>query len=411
MRLLALSAILIAIPLTALAQEDEPGIDVVDVSGPLDASALEFIVESIDQASEDGQELVLLQIDSRAVLDSGAYERLVDVLSEPPLPVAVWVGPAPAHAYGGAALLLEIPDHSAISPGSTIGLTDPLVLGGSVDAGAVPSDPSFESEVVAAEDTGFELQPTLRQYLQDLDGRSFETTEGEVEVSTVREFGEGVTLKEVTFSKPGLVTRFFRLAVIPEAAFFFLVVGLSVVTFEFFALGPGVAAGVAALSLIPAGWGLVNLPTRWWGLLIVLLGWGLLTAAYQKGGFVLMTTAGAVLLQIGGMTLVDGGGQIDPRWWLVLLSVLAVLFFFLIAMPTVQRSRLSTQTIGRESLVGRTGSALVEFEPDGLVEIDGARWRATAHREAPLVVGSRVIVTGVDGLYLEVEPLEVDREN
>ena len=411
-RRLVLTAVLLAIPVTALAQsDDERGIDVIDVSGPLDAAALEFVVESIERAAQEDQQLVLLQIDSRAVLDGSAYSRLIDVLLTPPLPVAVWVGPAPAHAFGGAALLLEVPDHAAISPGSSIGLTDPLVLGGTVDAEVVPSDPSFESEVLAAEDTGFELQPTLRQYLQDLDGRSFEIADGVVEVSTVREFGEGVTLKEVTFSKPGLLTRFFRLAVIPEAAFFFLVVGLSVVTFEFFALGPGVAAGVAALSLIPAGWGLVNLPTRWWGLLIVLLGWGLLTAAYQKGGFVLMTAGGALLLQIGGMALIDGGGQIDPRWWLVLPSVLAVLFFFLIAMPTVQRARLSTQTIGRESLVGRAGSALVDFGPDGLVEIDGARWRATAHREASLVVGSRVVVTGVDGLYLEVEPLEADREN
>ena len=411
-RRLVLTAVLLTLPVTALAQgDDEQGIDVVDVSGPLDAAALDFVVDSIERAAEEGQELVLLQIDSRAVLDGPAYSTLLDLLSAPPVPVAVWVGPAPAHAYGGAALLLEIPDHAAISPGSTIGLTDPLVLGGAIDAGIVPSNPSFESEVVAAEDTGFELQPTLRQYLQDLDGRSFDIEDGDLEVSTIREFGEGVTLKEVTFSKPGLMTRFFRLAVTPEAAFFFLVVGLSVVTFEFFALGPGVAAGVAALSLIPAGWGLVNLPTRWWGLLIVILGWGLLTAAYQKGGFVLMTIAGALLLQIGGMVLIDGGGQIDPRWWLVLPSVLAVLFFFLIAMPTVQRARLSTQTIGRESLVGRSGSALVEFDPDGLVEIDGARWRATAHRESSLVAGSPVVVTGVDGLYLEVEPFEADREN
>jgi membrane-bound serine protease (ClpP class) len=409
-RLLGLAAFLLAIPLTALSQGDQQGIDVVDVSGPLDASAIEFVVESIEQASEEGQELILLQIDSRAVLDSATYERLVDVVETPPLPVAVWVGPAPAQAFGGAALLLETASHAAIAPGSSIGLTSPLVLGEEVTPDLL-SDLPFESEVVEAEDTGFELQPTLRQYLQDLDGRTFETATGEAVVSTVREFGEGVTLKDVTFSKPGLLTRFFRLAVIPEAAFFFLVVGLSVVTFEFFALGPGVAAGVAALSLLPAGWGLVNLPTRWWGLLVVILGWGLLTAAYQKGGFVVMTAVGTILLQVGGMALVDGGGQIDPRWWLVFPSVLAVLFFFLIAMPTVQRARLSTQTIGRGSLVGREGSALVDFDPEGLVEVDGARWRATAHREAALVMGSRIIVTGVDGLYLEVEPLDADREN
>lgn len=410
MRFLALVAVFLAIPLVALGQDDQQGIDVVDVSGPLDASALEFMVESIERAAVDGQELVLLQIDSRAVLDPAAYKGLVDVLSASPLPVAVWVGPAPAEAYGGAALLLELPPHAAMAPGSTIGLTRNVVLGEEETPDSL-SDRPFDDDVVMAQDSGFELQPTLRQYLQALDGRTFDTAAGEVVVSTVREFGEGVTLKDVTFRKPGLLTRFFRLGVIPEAAFFFLVVGLSVVTFEFFALGPGVAAGVAALSLIPAGWGLVNLPTRWWGLLIVVLGWGLLTAAYQKGGFLVMTAVGTLLLQLGGMALVDGGGQIDSRWWLILPSVLAVLFFFLIAMPTVQRARLSTQTIGRGSLVGREGSALVEFDPDGLVEVDGARWRATAHREAALGMGSPIVVTGVDGLYLEVEPVEADREN
>ena len=104
------------------------------------------------------------------------------------------------------------------------------------------------------------------------------------------------------------------------------------------------------------------------------------------------------------MWLVDGGGQIDPRWWLVLLSVLAVLFFYLLAMPTVQRARLSTMTVGREGLVGMQGVAVGPFGPDGVVEIDGARWRATAHREAGLDAGSEVVVTGVDGLYLEVDP-------
>lgn len=117
------------------------------------------------------------------------------------------------------------------------------------------------------------------------------------------------------------------------------------------------------------------------------------------------------MLQVGGMTLIDGAGQIDPRWWLVLPSVLAVLFFFLMAMPTVQRARMSTQTIGRDSLIGRSGLALADFDPDGVIEVGGARWRATAHREANLKVGSPVVVTGVDGLYLEVEPSGCEREN
>jgi membrane-bound ClpP family serine protease len=391
-------------PLVALAQDEGGGIDVVDVSGPLDASALDFLADSIEDAAASGQELVVLQINSKAVLDGPSYDRLVEIVRNPAVPVAAWIGPAPAAAYGGAFVVAHAADHTAIAPGSTIGLFNPVVLG-------EDREESISSrERTTAVESNMELQPTIRQYLQDLDGRVFVTTAGPVTVSTIKDYEGGVTLKTVTFKKPGLVTRFFRLAVSPEAAFFFLVVGLSMVTFEFFALGPGVAAGVAAISLILGGWGIVNLPIRWWALALAIFGWGVLTAAYQKGGVVVMTAFGTVLLQIAGTFYVDGGGQIDPRWYLVLPSVLAVLFFFLLAMPTVQRARLSTQTIGRESLVGHVGTALVDFDPDGLVEVDDARWRATAHREADLISGSQIVVTGVDGLFLEVDRVEEERE-
>lgn len=404
MRRGALVLLFVVIPGIAAAQVGDAGIDVVDVSGPLDRSALEFMRDSIQDAAIDGQALVLLQVNSKAVLDGDAYDRLIDLIKDPPLPVAAWVGPAPASALGGAELIVRSAGQAAIAPGSTWGKTNPVVLGEQRAEIAGPG------EALSADESGLELQPTLRQYLQDLDGRTFPTSGGPSTISTITEFGEGVTLRDVTFIKPGLATRFFRLAVTPEAAFLFLVVGLSIVTFEFFALGPGVAAGVAALSLIPAGWGLLNLPTRWWALLLVLAGWGLLTAAYQKGGFLSLAGLGAVLLQVGGMLLIEGQGQIDPRWWLVAPTVLAVLFFFLIAMPTVQRARLSTQTIGRDSLIGQAGSALADFDPDGVVEVAGARWKATAHREAGLHPGSPVVVTGVDGHFLEVEPVRSDRE-
>lgn len=410
MRLVVLVALFLALPLTILAQGGEGGIDVIDVSGPLDAYALEFMSDSIENAARADQVLAVLQIDSPAVLDGDGYDRLIELMTDPPLPIATWVGPGPAEALGGSALIAMRVPNAAIAPGSEIGRLTPVILG-EAPRTTPDSAVSMIDRSVSAEHSGLELQPTIRQYLQELDGRTFSTAAGPVTVSTITEFGDGVTLRQVTFRKPGLATRFFRLAVTPEAAFFFLVVGLSIVSFEFFALGPGVAAAVASLSLLPAGWGLVNLPTRWWALALVFAGWGVLTAGYQKGGFVGLAAAGAVLLQLGGMTLIDGAGQIDPRWWLVLPSVLAVLLFFLIAMPTVQRARLSTQTIGRASLIGSSGSAVADFTPDGMVEVDGARWRATAHREANLEIGSPVVVTGVDGIYLEVEPGDAVREN
>jgi membrane-bound serine protease (ClpP class) len=402
------------IPLAVLAQGNEPGIDVIDVSGPLDRLAVDFMTDSINEAAASGQSLAVLQINSAAVLDADSLEQLIAVIEDPPLPLAVWVGPAPAVAYGGAALITATPAEAAIAPGSEIGMLDPLVLGDENLSGFTfvdTIDPAWLDEPVPAEESGLDLQPTIRQYLQDLNGTTFDTRDGPVVVETVRPFEDGVTLEEVTFVRPGLGTRFFRLAVTPEATFFFLVVGLTIVSFEFFAIGPGVAAGVGALSLLLASWGLVNLPVRPWALGLTVLGWTLLTAAYQKGGIVVLTILGAVMLQVGGMWLVDGQGQIDPRWFLILPSVLGALFFFLLAMPTVQRARFSTRTIGRDGLIGEPGVALVDLTPDGMVEVHGARWRATGHREAGITEGSPVVVTGVDGMFLEVEPSGVDREN
>lgn len=404
MRRLIIILALIAIPLAAIAQQDGGGIDVIDVSGPLDASALEFISSSIDNAADIGQELAVIQVNSEAVLDGPSYDTLAYTLLNPPLPVAMWVGPAPAVASGGVAPLVYSVGQASISPGSEIGQFNPVVLGEDRVEIISPSEP------LPAEESGLEQQATIRQYLQALDGRVFETATGDVEVSTIEEYEDGVTVKQVTFRKPGIATRFFRLAVTPEAAFFFLVIGLSIVTFEFYALGPGVAAGVAAISLLLGGWGLINLPTRGWALAVVLAGWVLLTAAYQKGGVFFMTVVGTVLLQVGGMFLVDGSGLIDPRWYLIAPSVLGVLFFFLIAMPTVQRARLSTQTIGRESLVGLEGLATTDFGPEGKVQVNNAAWMASAHREAGIKAGDVIVVSGVDGLYLEVEPLAEGRE-
>ncbi len=402
MRRLLLISVAALFALSACAETTGGGIDLIDVSGPLDASALDFISDSIEQAAEIGQELAVVQLNSRAVLDGEAFDRLAGLVERPPLPVAVWVGPSPAHAYGAAAELPELASQAAIAPpDSGIGHLQPRVLG---------EDDGRSDEEISAGETGLNQQPTIRQYLQELDGATFQTAEGPVMISTLRELGDGVTLEPQTFRNPGLLTQFFRLAVTPEAAFFFLVIGLTIAVFEFYALGPGIAAAVAAISVLLGAWGLVTLPTNWWAVALLVLGFVSLVAAHQKGGIFALTLVGAAALQVAGMFLIDGGGQIDPRWWLVLPTVLGVLFFFLLAMPTVQRARLSTETIGRTSLIGETGVALVGFDPDGLVEVRGARWRGTAHREAGIEKGDPIEVTGVDGLFLEVERTVTDRE-
>ncbi len=51
------------------------------------------------------------------------------------------------------------------------------------------------------------------------------------------------------------------------------------------------------------------------------------------------------------------------------------------------------------------GTAETAFDPDGVVLVDGARWRATAQRASGIRKGDRVAVLAVDEIVLEVQPV------
>ena len=165
---------------------------------------------------------------------------------------------------------------------------------------------------------------------------------------------------------------------------------------------------MAAISLFLASYGIATLPVRWWALGLAALGWAALTASYQQGSVATLTVIGTVLVAVGGLWYVDGAPQLEMNPIVTLLIVAAVVLFYVVAMPTVARARFSTRTIGREHLIGRVGVALVDFSPDGEVEVEGARWKASAHREAGIRKGTEVRVTEVDGLVLEVEPVATE---
>jgi membrane-bound serine protease (ClpP class) len=57
-------------------------------------------------------------------------------------------------------------------------------------------------------------------------------------------------------------------------------------------------------------------------------------------------------------------------------------------------------------MIGEEGQAVTAVDPDGVVEVRGAPWRARTNRATPVAAGEAVRVVEVDGLLLEVEPLE-----
>ncbi len=396
----------------AVAQTDTKTADVIDLSGVWDERIIDFAIDSIQAAADSGSvEYVVLAIDSEGVVAGpDQLAELAALVAEPPLPVITWIGASPAKAFGGAAQVALAADVALAAPGSEIGYLEPTIAGDD-DSAAVADLSAFTGlvdQALLVEDTDLfdEVGPDSaapRQVGQYLDGREVSTAGGVVVLRTVREFEGGVTNLETIIREPNLLDQFFRLAASPEAAFFFLVAGLTLAAFEFYAIGPGIAAGTAAVSLVLAGYGLAVLPVRWWAVALAILAVLLMAWAYQRGGIFLFTVLGIAGLTVAGFSWTDAAPQIGPSIPGVLLTIGSAAFFFLLAMPTVARSRFSTQTIGREGLIGRVGRAVTALTPDGEVDIDGAVWRATSHREAGISPGDPIEVVGVEGWFLEVD--------
>lgn len=409
---LAVLAALMVIP--AAGAQETPPLDVIVLSGPLDQSAIRFVEDTLEMVAANGSQAAIVQLDSEGAL-SGDIDALIDLFKDPPLPLVVWVGEAPAVAYGGAAQLLLAAPMKTAAPGAEIGYLTPTVAGSDdvieIVAGAASFDLFDEIVIVEGATPGLvdAALPSVGQVVVWLNGREVQSQRGAATLQTARqEAGEDGTARivptaQVRFHEPGLFTRFLRLSIRPEAAFFFLVMGLTVAAFEFYAIGPGLAAATGVISLLMAGYGLSVLPIRWWALVLVGLGLLVYTAEFQRRSFGILSILATGALVAGGLFLTDAAPQITPSPWGVVLTVVAAIFFYLIAMPVVARSRFSTGTIGRDRLIGRTGSALTSLDPEGVVEVDGARWSARSHREAGIKEGDPVTVTAVQGLMLEVE--------
>lgn len=398
------------------ADADDGGIDVVVLNGPMDGRLLQFAIDAIEGSNAS---LVVLQVDVSAVLDGDATELLA-LVSDPPVPVAVWVGPAPGVAHGLAAVLPSVAGIAGAAPGSEIGWASPLFAGGGDDTERILAmAPGFPAEAiggtieVTAPLPGLIdiVQPSIGQFIVALDGLTIRSGAGAVTLSTAyHDLVDGVDTVSpsgnVRFVEPGLIDRVLRLGARPEPAFFFLVVGLTLAVFEFYSVGPGLAAAVSVLCLAVGGYGLAVLPIWWPAIAGLLAGLVLYIVEFQRNDLGWKSILGTLLIGVAGLRFVDAAPQMVPSWWMVLLVVAGTALFFGFAMTTVVRARFSTQTIGREHLVGRVGTAVGAIAPEGFVVVDGAEWPARSTRVSGIEGGDRVVIAAVDGVILTVDKAE-----
>jgi membrane-bound serine protease (ClpP class) len=210
------------------------------------------------------------------------------------------------------------------------------------------------------------------------------------------------------FFKLGLIERLLHTAASPPVTFLLVVIGLALLIFEFFTAGIGIAGVVGAVCVVLGSHGLATLPLRGASLAVIIVSMLLMSIDVQVGIPRFFTGAGLILLALGSLTLFrsSDGGEIRLSWLTFISGMIAISLAFVVGMPSMVRTRFATPTIGREWMIGSTGRAVGTINPLGIVQIHDAQWRARTNRSTPIQDGQELRVAAIDGVTLEVEPLE-----
>lgn len=392
-------------------------VDVLQVTGLFDSVVVNAIDEAIDRAGSNGSQALILQVNSGgAVVPESEMRDLVQRVADAPVPIGIWVGPASsARLYGTPAQLMGVADVTAMVSGSRVGYTGPLFPG--VEFGVAADrlengSLSFqEARTLGALrlDTPDVGVPTIRSMVLamndvEVDGVVLQT----VSEGVNEEGGAELQATLVRFSKLGLVDQMMHTMASPPVAYLMLLIGLSLLIFEFFTAGVGVAGVVGAVCSFFACYGLAELPARGWAVALVVLAMLAFAIDVQVGIPRFWTGVGIFLTVLGSLFMFEPlpGTSLRVGWLTLVVGIGGVMLTFIVGMPSMVRTRFATPTIGREWMIGELGSAVTNVDPDGVVTVANARWRARTNRATPLQVGDAVRVVAIDGVTLEVEPEE-----
>ena len=390
----------------AIASSDNQ-IRIVKVAGLIDPVVYGHLIDQLDAAESTPDVLALvIWVNSRgSVLDDARYRDLAERLRDSPIQIALWVGQAGSTAEGGAAELATVSDIVGVTPNSTIGLLgerrlpaewgDPFA---EVDGRATSELLSAEEAVQAGVSVG-PLQNTvpIGSFATLLDGfEVLRCLDDDGNLATI-------PLTQAQISGLRLTDQLFHTAASPEVAYLFFALGLSLLVFELFTAGVGVAGVLGAGFLSLGGYGLAVLPTRWWAIALVLAAFVLLAVDIQTNVPRFYTVAGLAVFVVGSWFLYDG---VTMSWVTMGAVWIGAILYAYTGMPSMVRTRFSTPTIGRKWMIGELGEAVTDVDPEGTVKIRDVTWRAITNRATPVESGGRVRVVGIDRLLLEIEPEE-----
>ena len=357
-------------------------ISIFEIDGIFSNGHINAIERYISENKLNESELFVIQYNASDT-SSNSIVELQEILKSIKTPKAIWVGPNKTTVDSG---LLKSFDYVGISPGTKI----------------INKLSSNEFALTSQEGIyeGYMVVGSIGAFIENLGSEEIVsniTQEDRGSFNVVSFDINSDDINEIKFIKPSLYERFYISISNPFFTYLFFALGFALLGLELFAIGPGLMAFIGALLIGFSSITFTEFGINYYGLIIFLSSFIMFIKILARGYFGPLGVVAFSILHLSSVVMFSNY-QLESNNFLMIFGSFVISFFYFVAIPTVIRSRLTTDTSAMSSFKGTTVK-ITEFlsENRALVQFQNKKFVVEMDDQQPYDLNTEVKLTEVDG--------------
>ena len=365
------------LPILFFAAVNITQISIFEIEGIFSSGHVNAMERYFDENKVDEDDLFIVQYNANDV-NQESILKLGEILESVTIPKAIWVGPNKTEIN---AELLKGFDYVGLSPGSLItnisynkneNLFNPNQCLINTCTSTLDQQPSNSSMLVTGEEgiyEGYMIVGSIGAFIEKL-GMEDITSNLDNSVKIINFDINSTSIEEIKFIKPSLAERFYISISNPLLTYMFFGLGFALIGLELFAIGPGIMALIGALLISFSSMTFDEFGLNYYGLVIFLISFIMYIKILSRGYFGFLGI-GSFLILHSSCLIMFNNYELKINQFLMFGCSVMLAFFYFIAIPTVIRSRLTTDTSAMSSLSGKKVKVVeILSEKQVLVKLD-----------------------------------------